>query len=320
MKRAFTILSILGCAAALAACSKEEEPAVIILKAGQHTISLGVDGRPDTRVSYSYQEEENVYEFSWSEGDAIGVYIPGREDPVEYIIAEGIGSKKATFTLAEDCSVASGQQTVSIVYPYSTDNSFALPKNTGTCGIETMGNFAVLYAKEVPMTDGEIGDAALKPATSYLHFPAGFVFFEDNDYYGCFLDLDMADEDNNCSGTLETPFRVFSFETLEPIQSNAYSSTTLSFTITLQGTLADDVYIPFFVPEGGAEMQLKWSMALKPYNESCYYDSKHEYTSTPLKTMMPGMVYTGTAGTFPKRMIYFEQRDDDYHYEPGWDD
>lgn len=312
MKKAFKVLLILGCVAALAACSKEEDPAVLFLKAGQHTISLGVDERPDTRVSYSHQEGESVYRFSWSEGDAIGVYIPGRETPVRYTIADGVGGKKATFTLAEDCSVASGQQTVSIVYPYSTDNSFALPKNTGTCGIKTMGNFAVLYAKEVPMMDGEIGDAALKPATSYLHFPAGFVFFEDNDDYGLSLDLDMADEDNNCSGTLETPFRVFSFETLEPIQSNAYSSTTLSFTITLQGTLAADVYIPFFVPEGGAEMQLKWSMALKPFDENCYSDSEHKYTSTPLKTMMPGMVYTGTAGTFPKRMIYFDQRDDGY--------
>lgn len=305
MKKAFKVLLILGCVAALAACSKEEDPAVLFLKAGQHTISLGVDERPDTRVSYSHQKGESVYRFSWSEGDAIGVYIPGRETPVRYTIADGVGGKKATFTLDENCSVPLGQQTVSIFYPYSTNESIALPQNMNTCDLENLGNYAVLYAKEVPMMDGEIGDAALKHATSYLHFPAGFKFFKDKNTLS--PTSYILDSDNNTSGTLETPYRVFNYKNLEPTLSN--SSTTLIFTLNDEGKLEDDddIYIPFFVPEAeeGVMMQLKWSMVVEPITDS-YSNATYNNPDPPQKAMKPGKVYKATNEAFPIIPINFE--------------
>ena len=86
--KAIKSLLVFGCVAALVACSKEKEPGAILLKAGQHSITLSVDERPDTRVSYSHQEGESVYRFSWSSEDAIGVYVPGREEAVLYSIDE----------------------------------------------------------------------------------------------------------------------------------------------------------------------------------------------------------------------------------------
>ena len=316
MKKASKLLLVLGCMAALAACNKEEEPSVILLKAGQHTISLGVDERPDTRVSYSHQEGESVYRFSWSEGDSIGVYIPGRETPVKYTIADGVGGKKATFTLAENCSVAPGQQTVGIVYPYSTNESIALPQNMSTCGLENLGKYAVLYAKEVPMMDGEIGDAALKHATSYLYFPKGFQFFEDKDDTPTGY---ISDLDDNTSGTLETPYRVFNYKNLEPTLSNSSTASTLIFTLNDEGKLEDDIYIPFFVPEAeeGVMMQLKWSMVVAPITSS-YYDATYNNPDPPQKAMKPGKVYKATNEAFPIIPINFET--DPYHYGGAVDD
>lgn len=317
MKKAFKSILVFGCVAALAACSKEKEPGIILLKAGQHSITLSVDERPDTRVSYSHQEGESVYRFSWSEGDAIGVYVPGRETAVKYTIDE-IDGRKATFKLAEDYYIEPGQKTVNIVYPFSLGNDFVLPESDSqnSFGLENMGQYTVLYAKDVPMTDGQFGDVKLKHATSYLHFPADFEFFSETYKEG----MPISPHENNSRGTLVTPFRVFSFENLEPTQSDDYSSTTMHLTITSQGTLQSDVYIPFFVPEGGMEMQLRWSLAVTPQDNANFVNATYDITVPPQYAMMPGMVYTATATTFPSTPLDFPAFDPGEHYDGIWED
>lgn len=312
--KAIKSLLVFGCVAALVACSKEKEPGLILLKAGQHSITLSVDERPDTRVSYSHQEGESVYRFFWSRDDAIGVYVPGREVPVLYTIDE-IDGKKASFKLAEDFYIEPGQQMVNIVYPFSLGNDFVLPgpDSQNSFGLENMGQYTVLYAKDVPMTDGQFGDVKLKHATSYLHFPAGFVFFKGDgleELAGVYVTADLF-----------RVYNIFSLLNLAPAASD-YNAVRLNGCIrmTNQGQLENGIYIPFFVPEEGQSIHFRWFMLVQVEPGS---ERSADYLLWPAaKDVMPGMVYEAQAQTFPSQDLIWEGGADDggYHYEPGWDD
>lgn len=294
MKKAIKWLLVFGCVAVLTACSKEEEPGVILLKAGQHSITLSVEERPDTRVSYSHQEGESVYRFSWSRNDAIGVYVPGRETAVLYTIDE-IDGRKATFKLAEDYYIGPGQQMVNIVYLFSLGNDFELPgpNSQNSFGLEQIGQYTVLYAKDVPMTDGQFGNVKLKHATSYLHFPAGFEFITGS----------RTCDIHTTEAKLEDVYNVFGFKDLIPSKSESDNFIWLAngrISVGEDGKLVNDVYVPFFVPEGGESMSLNWRLRVFDFSGDCLAENQ---VTPEAKEVMPGMVYEASEITFPSKPI-----------------
>ena len=302
MKKVFKYLLLIGCGAVLASCSYGEDPAgLLLMKAGEQRITLSVGDKADTRVSYTYDEADPCYRFSWSDGDAIGLYIPDRDTPVKFTVTEiSDNGKSASFVLAEDYYIAPGEQSVSIVYPFFLDEYAILPgpQSCAYFRLEDMGKYAVLYASDIPMVDGEIGSAHLKTVTSYLHFPTGFQFFTGD------KTVEIASSENALA-QLKNVYNAFGLKdgVFQPFDSPSYDDIWLdigSVDMTKEGKLAAEIYVPFFVQDGGQEMRLGWSITLWSESDDCF-----DYNVVPenAKTVKPGMVYEAQATTFPSREI-----------------
>lgn len=160
-------------------------------------------------------------------------------------------------------------------------------------GLTDMGKYAVLYAKNVTVNleEGKLTEnVTLKHATSYLHFPAGFQFFIDGN-----SDIVIAE------AKLETVYNAFSFKDLQPkSEKGDVCIANNHIGITTDGKLAKDVYVPFFVPEKGEDMSLKWDLIVGDETD----DRHAQYIETPgAKKVMPGMVYKVQETTFPGKVF-----------------
>lgn len=247
------------------------------------TIEVDID-EVTTRTSYN-----EALNFSWSAGDALSVaYFDGIGYVGKKFSMKGAPEGRiATFECAD---FPTGEKKVGIFYPYVEPNDdgyltgFELNK-LSTCDFEHIGNYDALYAVGVTVTDGVLPKVKLKHAVSFMHFEKGFRFVNgvsDMEKIGAFY--------------LEN-------ESRSGIQ---YRDDDLSFysgaigfeadlSMTADGKLDEDIYIPFLVKEGGESLTPTFSVQfIRSGDKWKYIDWE-----PAAKILQPGMIYTVTSETVP---------------------
>ena len=174
------ILLAFGCVAALTACTNNDEPAMAPAMRTV-TMSVTVDESADTRVAYTANSDETVFQLAWSEGDKLRVfYNDGEEKYTDFEIdATSINGKKADFTGTLPTGVTSVTISFDPYFNYVGDN-----RNTVIIGStytdeesdlsKALATMTYLYAEAVAVTeDGKLPDVKLKHAAAYLLLKKG---------------------------------------------------------------------------------------------------------------------------------------------------
>lgn len=275
------LLLALGCAAALTACTNNEEP-VVAPAADMRTVTLSVDvNEPaDTRITYT--KEESTYKFGWHGTETIRVfYNDGTEKFTDFTIIDGsINGKVAKF---EGKLPSDYQGDVTIVfagadlnYKSGSDNEIVLSdyagKTTNVAG--DLAKRTLLYAKTEVTEAGKLPDVKLNHLLAYLLLKAGLQVTQDN--------LTIGEGDSNLILGVGTS-RCITFSSNGGAVPDNAASEFRSVYVT-NGKLVNDCLVPLYVREGSTA-----GYAVAGYFSG--YTGELSYSYQPEFTYEPGKIY-----------------------------
>ena len=137
------LYGLLGAAAMFTACESEETA----LSTGGKVINVEIEGsldtNPLTKVGYSPNNDKSTFAFSWHEGDAISLFVPGTTGNDNQQFLAKTAAKSSPFN--GKLTTWSGEKTAYAVYPYSAtgytlDNSNITVNQTSSAQTVDAGN------------------------------------------------------------------------------------------------------------------------------------------------------------------------------------
>ena len=245
------LLLALGCAAALTACTTNDEPTVAPAPAMRAvTLNVEVNEPADTRVEYTPETAEAVttYKFAWTPGDKLSVYYnDGTEIVVPFTIDDSsINGKSASFngSLPDDYV-----GDVTIVYAGSEisqdeDGSFLLSGFSGrtTEVAKDLAARTLLAATATVTEAGKLPDVKLNHQLSYLLLKQGLQVTQAG--------LTLGEGDPELLLSFGAPTGVSPLSTGLFVKDTGGDLSSFSSIYVNDGKLVNDCLVPLFVGGG----------------------------------------------------------------------
>lgn len=310
--KATRIFWALGCVAALSACTGNDEPQVAQQETRTVTFSLNVE-QAATRAEYS--DNGTAYQFSWTDGDALSVVYEedGEVKNAKFTVSNASGGS-ADITGELPATVT----TVGVYYPYIEKSSIAGGQSgyyfsdsdngdfVNQSGLGNLGAYGCLGAVGVTVTDGALpATVKMQHLTSFLHFPAGYQFFKEDDTttsLNQYITLQaIVGSTMHCGQVTYSP-TAFAFPTQASITmymkatGENFNGLTATAVAVSDGKIQSDIYLPFFLSESKELV-----MALTVWKTMYSNVSWSKGSDAPTGTFEPGYVYTVGADKYPAK-------------------
>ncbi|MBR1941850.1 MAG: hypothetical protein IJ845_11100 [Bacteroidaceae bacterium] len=285
------LLLALGCAAALTACTTNDEPNVAPAPAKKVvTLNVDVNEPADTRVEY--EKNGTTYKFAWSDNDKLRVfYNDGTEKIATFTIdVSSIDGKKADFTSEDFPEDYTGYVTIvykgrdlifSDISEDGMENDLWLSGYYGqTTGVAAdLANRTLLFAEADVTEAGKLPDVTLNHALSYLLLKKGLQVTQAGLNVGA-GDTELLLEVGTSRGISFSSTGCTVFDNHGSIFGDIYVT---------DGKLDNDCLVPLFVGEGSST---------SGYSVSGFFIGSEEYSgvSQPTFTYEPGKIYVVEAG------------------------
>ena len=285
------LLLALGCAAALTACTTNDEPNLAPAPAKKLvTLSVDVNEPADTRVVY--EKNGTTYKFAWSDNDKLRVfYNDGTEKIATFTIdVSSIDGKKADFTSEDFPEDYTGY--VTIVYKgrdliFSDISEDGMENDlwlSGYYGQTTdvaadLANRTLLFAEADVTEAGKLPDVTLNHALSYLLLKKGLQVTQAG--------LNVGEDDTELLLEVGTQ-SVITFSSSVCNMSDTNGSVFGNIYVT-DGKLDNDCLVPLFINS---------ESATNGYTVRAFFSGseKSPYVYQPTFTYEPGKIYVVEAG------------------------
>ena len=280
------LLVALGCAAALTACTNNDEPAVA---PAMRTVTLSVEVEEPAGTRVAYSEEGNTYKFAWSEGDKLRVfYNDGEEKYADFeIVASSIDGNKADFTCT---NTEFANFTGNVTIGYCDNNYFkGTDGNVATCAGDAITESfpltvqlaaqTVLFADNVAVSNGTLPSVKLKHAYAYLLLKNGLQVTDDTATVGS-SDNELMLNINIGKGSNSLSLK-YTSEGMNPKINS--SITQIRSVYVTNGKLTRDYLVPIYVEKEGGTLEL----------ETFTYsnNSKGNVVTQKSRSYTPGVIY-----------------------------